>query len=64
IPVLVGMGAMYFLYVLIMLGNDGKLVLSELAGLAVCLCILLGMAAVYGVVYCYTVRRMYRALSL
>lgn len=58
IPAVIGMGAMYFLYIMIMLGNDGKLVLAEIAGLAVCLCILLLAGAVYYVVYRFTVRKM------
>ncbi len=58
IPSLVGMGAMYFLYMLIMYGNDGKLALDEISGLAVCLAILLLIGMVYYIVYRYTVRKM------
>ena len=58
IPSLGGMGAMYFLYMLIMYGNDGKPALDEISGLAVCLGILLLIGVVYYIVYRYTVRKM------
>lgn len=64
IPSLVGMGAMYFLYILIMLGNDGRLVLGELGGLGACLGILMLMGAVYYTVYRYTVRKMCAELQI
>lgn len=64
IPVIVGMSAMYFLYVMIMFANDGKLVMGEIAGLGVCLCILLLMGAVYYVVYRYTIRKMCMELKI
>lgn len=64
IPVIVGMSAMYFLYVMIMFANDGKLVMGEIAGLGVCLCILLLMSAVYYVVYHYTIRKMCMELKI
>lgn len=58
------MGAMYFLYILIMLGNDGRLVLGELGGLGACLGILMLMGAVYYTVYRYTVRKMCAELQI
>ena len=64
IPSLVGMGAMYFLYILIMLANDGRLAFGELAGLAACLGMLLLMSAVYYIVYRYTVRKMCAELEI
>lgn len=64
IPSLVGMGAMYFLYILIMLGNDGRLVSSELGGLGACLVILLLISVVYYAVYRYTVHRMCAELEV
>lgn len=64
IPSLVGMGAMYFLYILIMLANDGRLASGELAGLAACLGMLLLMSAVYYIVYRYTVRKMCAELEI
>lgn len=64
IPSLVGMGAMYFLYILIMLANDGRLASRELAGLAACLGMLLLMSAVYYIVYRYTVRKMCAELEI
>lgn len=64
IPSLVGMGAMYFLYILIMLGNDGRLVSSELGGLGACLVILILISVVYYAVYRYTVHRMCAELEI
>jgi len=64
IPSLVGMGAMYFLYILIMLANDGSLASGELTRLAACLGILLLMSAVYYIVYRYTVRKMCAELEI
>lgn len=64
IPSLIGMGAMYFLYILIMLGNDGRLVSGELGGLGTCLMILLLISAVYYAVYRYTVHRMCAELEV
>ncbi len=64
IPSLVGMGAMYFLYILIMLANDGRLASRELTGLAACLGMLLLMSAVYYIVYRYTVRKMCAELEI
>lgn len=64
IPSLVGMGAMYFLYILIMLGNDGRLVSGELGGLGACLMILLLISVVYYAVYRYTVHRMCAELEV
>jgi hypothetical protein len=64
IPSLVGMGAMYFLYILIMFGNDSWLSSGELAGLGACLAILLLMGAVCHTVYRYTVRKMCAELEI
>lgn len=64
IPPLVGMSAMYFLYFLIMFGNDGRIVSSELGGLAACLAILLLIGAICYAVYRYTIRRMCAELEI
>lgn len=58
IPCVVGMSAMYLLYVLLMLGNDGKIAAGEAAGLAVCLLILILMAGLHYLVYRIALRRM------
>lgn len=64
IPTIIGMSTMYLLYIMIMFGNDGKLVIGEIAGLGACLCILLLIAAVYYAVYRYTVQKMCVELKL
>ncbi|MCI8615813.1 MAG: ABC transporter permease [Lachnospiraceae bacterium] len=58
IPAIVGMGAMYFLYILLMYGNDGKITASEAGGLAVCLFILMGIGLIYYAVYRLAVKNM------
>lgn len=64
IPCTVGMSAMYFLYTLILLANDGKLTSSEIGGLGACLMILFLFAGVFYLVYRYTVRTMCRQLEI
>ena len=64
VPSLVGMGAMYLLYVLLMFGNDGRLIPSEIVGLAACLGILLLMGSVFYLTYRYTVKRMCMELKI
>lgn len=64
VPSLVGMGAAFFLYVLLMYGNDGKLIASEIGGLSVCLGILLLMGSVVYLTYRYTVKRMCAELKI
>lgn len=59
IPVTVGMTAMYFLYMLLLIGNDGRLTRGKIGGMAVCFCILTALAAVYYLVYRYTVKSMW-----
>lgn len=63
-PSLVGMGAAYFLYVLLMYGNDGMLIASEIGGLSVCFGILLLMGSVFYLTYRYTVKRMCTELKI
>ncbi len=64
VPSLVGMSAAFFLYVLLMYGNDGKLIASEIGGLSVCLGILLLMGSVFYMTYRYTVKRMCTELKI
>ena len=64
IPAIVGMSAMYFLYAMIMFANDGKLVPGEIAGLGICLGILLLISVIYYIVYRYTVRKMCAELNI
>ena len=54
IPAAVGMTLIYLLYILIMVGNDGKLTYSEIASLSGCFFILAALAAIYYLVYRYT----------
>ncbi len=63
-PSVVGMTAMYLLYVMLMFGNDGQLVMGEIAGLGACLIILLVMACIIYAVYRITVRKMCRELEI
>ena len=63
-PSVVGMTAMYLLYAMLMFGNDGQLVMGEIAGLGACLIILLVMACIVYVVYRVTVRKMCRELEI
>lgn len=64
VPAGVGMGAMFLLYGLIMLGNDGKLTSSEMVSLAVCLLLIGALGAIFSLVYRYTVKRMCRELEI
>lgn len=63
IPAMVGMGAMYFLYILLMYGNDGKITASEAGGLAACLFILMGIGLIYYLVYRSAVKNMCRQIQ-
>lgn len=64
IPVVIGMSVMYLLYVLLMFGNDGKLTISEIGGLTVCLGILFLLAAIFYMVFRYTIKRMFLQLEI
>ncbi|MDE7286699.1 MAG: hypothetical protein K2N55_07655 [Lachnospiraceae bacterium] len=64
IPSIVGMCAMYLLYALLMIGNDGKLTGGEVGGLGVCFLILGGLAFVYYQVYRQTLRSMCTQLGV
>lgn len=60
VPAIVGMTAMYLLYLLLIWGNDGKITGGEIGGMIVCFFILSGVAVIYYHVYRYTVKNMYR----
>ena len=64
VPSAIGMSFMYLLYAMIMLANDGKLTISEIGGLGVCLAILLLFAGIFYLTYRYTVRRMRLQLDI
>ncbi len=64
VPCLVGMTAMYLLYALLMLANDGKFTAGEAGGLITCLGILLLTGFLYFLVYRFTVKRMGAELEI
>ncbi len=64
VPAGIGMGAMYFLYTLLMYGNDGVITRSEIASLGVCFGILLLLGGMFYLVYCYTIKRMAKELAI
>ncbi|MDO4337744.1 MAG: ABC transporter permease [Eubacteriales bacterium] len=64
VPAIVGCTAMYFLYALILYANDGTYTVSELAGLAICLVILVLTGAVIYLVYRRTVKAVSRQLQI
>lgn len=64
LPSIIGMTAMYLLYVGIMFANDGRLTLTEIAGLAVCLGVLAVIGLIFFLVYRYTVRKIEKQLGI
>lgn len=64
VPSAIGMCTMYLLYILIMLGNDGKISSGEIGGLGACLLVLFLFAIIFYLVYRYTVRQMCRRLTI
>ncbi|MBQ8563807.1 MAG: ABC transporter permease [Firmicutes bacterium] len=64
IPAVLGSTAIYFFYGMIMYANDGSLTLSELAGMAVCLMVVLAVAAVIYLVYRLTMKQMRSSLDI
>lgn len=64
IPAIVGMCAMYLLYAMLMIMNDGKLTGGEVGGLIACFLILGGLAFVYYLVYRWTLRGMCTQLEV
>ncbi|MCB6415366.1 hypothetical protein LI221_09875 [Faecalimonas umbilicata] len=63
-PMLVGSSAMFLLYSLMMLGNDGKLTREESAGLLVCLAAVAAIASALYAVYRLTVRKVTQTLGV
>lgn len=63
-PMLVGSSAMFLLYSLMMLGNDGKLTREESAGLLVCLAAVAAIASALYAVYRLTVRKVAQTLGV
>lgn len=62
LPSCVGMFTMYFLYILLMFGNDGKMTPSEMIGLTMCLGCLLLLGLLFYLVYRYTIKKMEKEL--
>ena len=64
VPAIVGMTVTYLLFVMIMYANDGTLTGTEVAGLGVCLCVLLLIGVfIYGV-YFKTLEKVRRQLGI
>lgn len=63
VPSAIGMIAMYFLYCMIMYGNDGRIISSEVLGLTICFGILIFLAGLIGIVYQATLKKMRRMLN-
>lgn len=63
VPSAIGMIAMYFLYSMIMYGNDGKITSSEVLGLIICFGILIILAGMIGIVYQVTLKKMRTMLN-
>lgn len=64
VPAVIGMSAMYLLFVLIMFGNDGSITQSELSGLAACFIILLFLGLIFYLMFRYTVKKMAKELVI
>ena len=63
-PAAIGMGAMFFLYFLLMYGNDGVMTIGEIGGLAVCLVLLAVIGAIIYGIYRYTIKSMAGQLGI
>lgn len=63
-PAAIGMGAMFFLYFLLMYGNDGVMTIGEIGGLAVCLVLLAVIGAIIHGLYRYTMKNMAGQLGI
>lgn len=64
IPALVGMGAMFLLYILLMYGNDGVLTSDEIISLSVCFVLLLALGLLLYLVYRFTLKSMKKQLDI
>lgn len=64
VPAITGTGVIYAFYAMIMYANDGRLTLSELCGMGVCLLLILAVSLLLYAVYRLTLRRVCRALDI
>ena len=64
IPALVGMAAIYLIFILLLYGNDGQIVFSEVMALAVCLGIEFVLGGLTYGVYRFTARGIRRKLGI
>ena len=64
LPAIIGMTIMYFLYCMIMYANDGKMTFEEIAGLAICLLVLGGIALIIYGVYRKTTQSLKKQLGI
>ena len=64
VPALVGMAAIYLIFILLLYGNDGRIVFSEMMALAQCLGIELALGALTYAVYRFTARGIRRKLGI
>ena len=56
IPAASGMGAMSFLYLMILFANDGRLTMSEILGFLICMGIIAAVGALFYGIYTHTLR--------
>lgn len=64
VPAAVGMIVIYLLFILLLYGNDGQIVFSEVAALGICLGILAMLSAVIYTVYRFTVAAVKKKLLI
>lgn len=64
VPAMVGMAAMFILYIMIMYANDGALTGTEILGLVSCLCVLLLISALIYGVYHNTIKKIRHQLGI
>ncbi|MCD8356523.1 MAG: ABC transporter permease [Clostridia bacterium] len=64
VPALTGTGLIYAFYAMIMYFNDNRFTAQELAGMAVCLILVVAVSALLYAVYRFTLRRVCRMLEI
>lgn len=64
IPAIVGTGAMYLLFAMILYANDGRIVFSEIIALGICFGVILLVGIMVFLVYGVTVRNMKKQLEI
>lgn len=64
VPAITGTGVIYAFYAMIMLANDDRLSLSELAGMGACLLLILAVSLLLYAVYRLTLQQVCRALDI